>query len=194
MRRPVLPLLAVLAITAALPGCAGRMSTATIAAVPDSSGRLSYELPADDAERAGAIGRALDGAVCLLRTGSAHECRRESPAACNTRTDSAAMREMLRPAMERIGSLQLRSAFTVDTAITSHVQGATPATVLLDARRATPCRDWGGGACAAFRYGGLWWLATAPPPPFGRSTRADRVTLFPADPVCRADPRRGAGG
>jgi hypothetical protein len=78
----------------------------------------------------------------------------------------------------------------VDTAVTNSLRGAKAAGVVVDARRSTPCADWGGGACAAFRYGGLWFLVTNDSASAEAAVQPARVTLYTAGPVCRANPGR----
>lgn len=190
MTRAPLTLLA--ALLPALAACASSRSHVATTAVPDETGRLAYDLPGEEPARAGAVQRVLDGAVCLLRTGSGRLCRRPTPMVCDTRTPAqvAALRELLRPAVERAAALELRTASAVDTAVAHRLPGARTAGVVVDARRSTPCADWGGGACAAFRYGGLWFLVTNDSASAGSAVQPSRVTLYTAGPVCRANPER----
>ena len=190
MRR-YLSFFALVALLAALPGCMHTPALPMLAAVPDSSARLSYDLPRSEAERGAMLDVALGQAVCLLRTANAPECRRgvESPCVVMTPQQVDALRDRLRPAFQLVGDVRLRSAFTTDTAITNHLPGAKAATVLADARRTTPCRDWNGGACAAFSYEKLWFQLAADAPPIGQATPVQRLTVFLADRVCTADPR-----
>jgi hypothetical protein len=180
--------LPLLLLVLAMAACTrGRPALAPVP-VPDSSMRLGYDLPPAEAERGGALTRALEGAVCLVRKGSAEKCREQEPEVCDTRSPAQvqALRDSLRPAVELARDLELASALTIDTTIARRLPGARSAGVLVDARRATPCSDWGSGACAAFRYGPLWFLLSRGP---GQPRPVERVELFLAGPPCPQDIR-----
>jgi|GEM_PF-3140458 len=165
--RRLIPLCLFIALTvAACSGPRGVKDTLDIAAVPDSTRRLTYALSGDTAA---VLARAVNESACLLLSGygGLANCREAPtlPDACNDR-DLAEVKTQLTPAFEAIPGLRLTSPSVVVNAIPGKIPGAVAAVDgVYDARRSAPCRTWRSddGACLAIHFDALWILVHAPP-------------------------------
>lgn len=156
--------------------------------VPEAMARLEYDLPADSDDKQSVLVKALDDAVCLVRTGKPRECKdpHVDPPVCDLRSKEE-IRERLKPAFDALASLKLVSPSSINHEIKKQIPDATPMTRVRDARQRFDCRDWTRqNPCVAFKYNILWFLLERRAP--GKGV-ADHIEIFLAEPACMKDIR-----
>jgi hypothetical protein len=161
--------------------------------VPEQTARLEYDLPADSDGKLGVLAKALDDAVCLIRTDKPEECKgpHVDLPVCDLRSKEE-VRELLKPAFDALASLKLVSPSSINKEIREQIPNATPMTRVRDARQRFDCKDWTKqNPCAAFKYDILWFLLERRAPGTGC---ADHIEIFLAEPACKQDIPMGCRG
>jgi len=148
--------------------------------VPVGGDRLLAQ-PAED----GWLERLQRETVCLVRGGSAIECRDQPETAKVCSGDSPEkVRARLQPLFDSLPRVTLSLGPAMNQELQRLFPGGTPTNAVWDARRESRCWDWGAGsACAAIRYRNLAVLFHAdsfPAPP-------DRIEIFLLKSPCSAD-------
>jgi hypothetical protein len=175
-------------VLAALAGCARHPAPVELTAVPDAQNRLSYQLPADSASLAGVLRKALEETVCLVRSGSADECREGvAPPSCDPRSTDQ-LRPLYAAAFDSIPRVVMSTPFAMNDRLRALFPGSEPTTAIRDARRASPCKDWTptDGTCAAVEYRDVMLLFRSPS---GVPQRPTTLEVYLAGVACRADIR-----
>ncbi len=162
--------------------------TLLLTGVPEGSGRLSYDLPADTTALRSALAKALDGTVCLVRSGRADECQEAPDAPSCDRRSAAEVRARYAAVFDSIPKVFLSSAFEMNDKLRPLFPGATFGIPLQDARRGTPCTDWNraDGSCAAMVYQEVWLLFRSRS---DAGARPATLEVFLANPPCRGEAR-----
>jgi len=161
--------------------------------VPEAMARLEYDLPADSNGKQSVLAKALDDAVCVVRTGKPEECKgpHDQLPVCDLRSKEE-IRKRLKPAFDALAILKLVSPSSINYEIKKQIPGATPMTRVRDARQRFDCRDWTQQKpCVAFKYNILWFLLERRAP--GKGV-ADHIEIFLAEPACKQDIRMGCRG
>ncbi len=156
--------------------------------VPEATARLEYGLPTGSNGKQNVLAKALDDAVCLVRTGEAEKCK--DPHAdlpvCDLRSKEE-VRERLKTAFDALDSLELKSTFSINNEIREQIPDAMPMRRVRDARQRYDCKDWTRqNPCVAFKYDILWFLLERRAPGIGA---ADHIEIFLAEAACMHDIR-----
>ncbi len=156
--------------------------------VPEINGRLGYDLPADSAGLHAVLAKALEGTVCLVRSGRADECQEAPDAPSCDRRSAAEVRARYAAVFDSIPRVILSLAPEMNDKLRPLFPGATFGIPLQDARRTTPCTDWNqtDGSCAAMVYQEVWLLFRSRS---DSATRPATLEVFLANPPCRGDAR-----
>jgi hypothetical protein len=175
------------AMVATLAAC-HHAPTLLLTGVPEVSGRLSYDLPADSTALRAALATALAGTVCLVRSGRADECREAPDAPSCDRRSAAEVRARYAAVFDSIPRVVLSSPFEMNDKLRPLFPGATFGIPLQDARRTTPCTDWNptDGSCAAMIYQEVWLRFGSRSDAGGRPATLE---VFLANPPCRGEAR-----
>lgn len=142
MRRATRSMLVVAQLVLAA-GCGGKV--ATLVPVPDGASRVEISTASPGWEQ-----RVAESAACLVRTVAGTDCSQPNPSVCDSRTKEQVLAE-IQAIVDSLPRVLLTNAFAMNKQLTGLFPTATSSFDVADARRATPCKDWSGGACAAIR-------------------------------------------
>jgi hypothetical protein len=166
----------ILALCAA---CRHHVEPPVVVAVPDSSQRLVFAIPADSA----AARRMLDSArmriVCLAGQAKVdtRRCDKNPTAEPSCHVKRAAIADSLGEVLAAIPTLRFTESNSTNNAIRQRFPDFVVAVdQLRDARRSYNCGTWSGGKCLAIARPSqsIWLLLTAGP----QSERVEIVTVF----------------
>lgn len=175
LRRPVL-------LSLLLAACS--KTPATLVPMPDADNRVEVLTSV-----AGWEARIADLTACVLRVDKAGDCTRTpSPPVCDTRSREEVLKP-IQPILDSLPKVRLASSFSMGRDLRALFPSATPTSEVKDARRATACMDWSGGACYAIRTDNIAFVFE------GASGAApERILIVQVAPACgQSRPDREGG-